>query len=329
MDAVAPPEVSPPPPAWPPTPPALALLSRLYGAVGGFGVGRALLARPEIRRRVRRWLLRVVAEERVQPDEVTVLIGIRDRTDYRLANALRSIRAQVVPGGRARAMVIDYGSVPEHALHTRALCEEFAATYVRLPRTPVWSRARCMNEGLRRVRTPFVMTSDADILLSPGYLKEAVRVLRRRPLSVVCSPMLDLPEASTSETRRAAREREPLPLQRWRARTTPRLGWGHHPSIAVGYTAFYRLVRGYDEFYEGWGEEDLDLLERFERLGLDAVRPGADVFYLHQWHPKHENLEAEERDEAIARNLAYRSSHHSIVRNDGGNVRRPRRRTRD
>lgn len=321
MDTVAPPRASPLAAAWPRTPPALALFSRLHGALGGSRAGRAVLRRIGLRRIARRGLQRVVAEEHERPGDVTVLIGIRDRTDYRLANALRSIRAQVVPGGRTRAMVVDYGSVPEHAVHTRALCEDFDATYVRVPRTPVWSRARCLNEGIRRVRTPLLMTSDADILLSPGYLAEAVRTLRRTPLSVVCSPMLDLPEATTSELRRTADESGPLPLARWRPRTTRRLEWDYHPSITVGYTIFYRLVRGYDEFYERWGDEDIDLLERLETLGLDPVLPGADVFYLHQWHPKHENLAEAERDEAIARNLAYRLSHHSIVRNDPGSLR--------
>lgn len=302
---------------WPRTPPALALLSTVNGALGRFGVGRSLLRELGVRRWARRWLRSVVAEEGEGADDVTVLIGIRNRTDYRLRNALRSIRDQELPGSRVEAMVVDYGSAPSHAARTREACEEFGGRYVRVEGGPVWSRARCLNEGIRRATTTFLMTSDADILLSPGYLAEAIRLLRQRPLSVVCAPMLDLPPSSVEATRRAARLAGPLPLEAWRPSTRPRLDWDFHPSIAVTRTSFHRLVRGYDEAYEVWGDEDVDLMQRLRKLGLEPVVPDDDVFYLHQWHPKHENVPEHAVEAAIARNRRVLESRHSIVRNAG------------
>lgn len=295
---------------------ALRLLSGLHARLGGRSGGRHLLRGLRVRSLARVWLRETVLPEASGGrDDVTVLIGIRNRADHRLANALKSLRAQTHPADRTRTLVVDYGSEPDAARAAAKLCRRYGAERIRVDGTGVWSRGRCLNVGIRRVRTTFLMTSDADIVLSPRYLADAVRALRRRPLSVVCSPMFDLPADSVGSAQRAARPGEPLPLEAWKARSSPRFAWDFHPSIGVAYTAFYRLIRGYDEFYEVWGEEDDDLMQRLEKLGLTPRRLDTDSFYLHQWHPKYEGVPGGEKADQIGRNVRHLGKTHSILRN--------------
>jgi hypothetical protein len=115
--------------------------------------------------------------------------------------------------------------------------------------------------------------------------------------------MLDLPEDTTAELQSIGESGGPLRLARWRNASTPRLDWAYHPSITMTYSAFHHLIRGYDEFFEVWGREDADLLRRLLKLGLDRRTLDAEAaFYLHQWHPKYENLPDEGREQASRRN---------------------------
>ena len=297
-------------------PSILGLLSRLHSELARSHTGRRVLRAMGIRRFARAWLRTSVLPSQVsRPDAITVVIGTQNRADYRLANALTSIRGQSLPREAIRIIVVDYASRPEQARTTAEMCREYDARYVQVDGPRVWSRARCLNIGLRQVDTKFSMTSDADVLLSPRYLASALAVLKEDPMSVVCSPMRDLPEVSVGLLKRAALTDGELKLEDWRARSTPRPESGFHPSITVSYTAYYQLIRGYDEYYEVWGSEDHDLMRRLRYVGLDPRVAGPQDFYLHQWHPKFEGVREGANANEIARNRAYFRSNHSILRN--------------
>ena len=296
--------------------PVVHMLSRLHEAMGDRPRARRLLARCGLRRASRAWLRRRVVEtEREAPDDVTVVIGVRDRADHRIVNAIECLRRQTLPRDRVRIVVVDWGSEPDAARFVERACRGHGVDFFRVETAGVWSRARCLNVALRRADTTYLMTSDADILLSPGYLADSLDRLRREPLSVICSPMLDLPEESVGGARRAARNGEPFPMEEWRERAEPRLDWDYHPSITITYTSFYQLVRGYDEFYEVWGKEDEDLLRRLERLGLEARALESDSYYMHQWHPKHEGVPGGADSDHVERNREHFRTTHSLLRN--------------
>jgi hypothetical protein len=81
------------------------------------------------------------------------------------------------------------------------------------------------------------------------------------------------------------------------------------------YTVFYKVVRGYDEYYQEWGSEDDDLMRRFMYLGLEPKVLDSGSCYLHQWHPKYEGVPDGGDSACIQRNLAHLRRTHSIVRN--------------
>ena len=280
------------------------ILGPMLRAFGLGGLGRAWLRRA------------VLADVLSRPRDVTVVIGVRNRSDYRIANALRSIREQTYAAGLVRVLVVDYGSEPSSQAVIMRLCAQHDVEYLRVDEAPVWSRARCLNIGIRRASTTFLMTSDADIMLSRGYLADAIRALEASPLSVLCSSMLDLPEESVEVMKNAVRPGGQLALDRWKDWCSPRFGSSYHRSVVLTYTAFFLLIRGYDEHYEVWGSEDDDLMRRFRYLGLRPRPLDSGSFYLHQWHPKFEGVPNGEQAAVIRRNYAYFARNHSIVRND-------------
>lgn len=280
------------------------LLGPTLRALGLSGLGRAWL---------RRTVLAALAS---RPRDVTVVIGVRNRADYRLANALRSIREQTYAADLVRVVVVDYGSEPSSQAIIMRLCGQHEAQYLQVAEAPVWSRARCLNIGIRRSSTTFLMTSDADVMLSRRYLADAIRALESSPLSVLCSSMLDLPQASVEVMKDAALPGGELALEKWKHWCSPRFGSRFHRSVALTFTAFFHLIRGYDEHYEVWGSEDDDLMRRFRYLGLRPQVLDSGSFYLHQWHPKFEGVPDSEQAEAARRNYAYFGRNHSIVRND-------------
>jgi hypothetical protein len=135
-------------------------------------------------------------------------------------------------------------------------------------------------------------------------------------MSVVCAAMLDLPEESTEIVKRAANLSEELDLEHWKKWCSPRFESKWHPAITFTFTAFYHHIRGYDEFYEVWGLDDDDLIQRFSYLGLEVRKLESGSFYLHQWHPKFEGVPGGKDHIQVQRNRAYQMRNHSIVRND-------------
>lgn len=292
------------------------LLSGAWSRLGRSSLGQGVLGLGLLEAVGKRWARTAIVERmRHLPDDVTVLIGIRNRTDYRIINALRCVQDQRYPWGRVHALVVDYGSEPSQARALEEICERRGASLLRVEEPGIWSRGRCLNVGLRRTTTKFVMTSDADLLLSSHYLADAVATLRARPLSVVCSPMLDLPEESRETLQRIARDEEPLDVDALSPRCPVRKGLKLHPSAGVTFTGFHHAIRGYDEFYEGWGREDDDLMSRLMALGIHMIAAPERSFYLHQWHPKYEGLNAEEQARSVERNTAHLQRSRSIVRN--------------
>jgi hypothetical protein len=270
-----------------------------------------------LRRLGRLWVRRTVQHELPRPDDVTIIIGIRNRGDYRFENALRSIRGQTHPAELIHPLVVDYGSEPEQARRTERICKDYRADYLRVDNAEVWNRSRCVNVGIRRTGTKFLMISDAEILISPRYVSGAVAQLQASPASIVLAPMLDLPEASGGILEQSARARGNLQLETWRQWSRVRRAHhavDEHTAICVGFTVLFKAIRGYDEYYEGWNGSDDDLIRRFEYLGLRPTPIQSESFYLHQWHADSRGRRASA--ERIRMNREHLRTTHTILRND-------------
>lgn len=273
-----------------------------------------------IRTPVRRRMLRKSFEKSIAclPDEVTVVIGVRNRIDHKIENTLASLRCQKGSGCHVHLIVIDYDNSPELSQAISKICQAYDALQVVVTGEPEWNKPHCYNIGIRMAQTKYLMSCDADILFAENYLATALDVLRRQPLSVVYSQMLDTPESCVDELQEWAKTRRSSNLQALRRKSTPRSSGDCNEGINMTYTYYYHLVRGYDEYYTKWGTEDSDLQKRFRFLGLDIVSVKDQTFYLHQWHPKFASLDAEKVHQAHIRNQAYFRRTNTIVRNPSG-----------
>lgn len=243
--------------------------------------------------------------------DITVVIGARNRGDFRLRNALAAIRAQTYPRDLVRIIVVDYGSDPSQAAATESLTRRFGGDYLGVETTGPWNRAHCLNIGIRQAKTALVQTGDVDILFADNYLEECVDRLSKDPLQYAHCLCTDLPEECNGIL---TSDEVPTPQLLRTLRDQGRSRPGGMGIIAI-HRQFLERLRGYDEFFDTYGGEDLDLVQRLQCLGLTCADLGDKSFYLHQWHPPF-RIQDREAFEAIAqRNRAYVKQACSMIRN--------------
>ncbi len=272
----------------------------------------------------RRKLKQLIAREySTKPDDITVMICIKGRMDFRLENNLRSIRSQTYPKELIKIVVVDYDNHEEDAKKLRSLCEKFEAKIIRVTNRPVWNKSHAFNVALRHVETKFLMTNDADMILSQNYIEESIKSIKSKPLSLVLNVMLDLSEDSVEELELYAKNGHVPDTENLKSNTIKRKTYTDivgademHIAIFVTYSIFCKIIRGYDEFYTFWGSEDNDMYRRLHYFGLETINLKNRAYYMHQWHPKYEGVQHPGLNEVIKKNRDYFNLNHSIIRND-------------
>jgi glycosyltransferase involved in cell wall biosynthesis len=215
---------------------------------------------------------------------ITVVIPVRDRGGQRLRNSLRSLRWQT-SGPPAEVFVVSHGSRREVDADLRRLCEEESATLIVTGQADQpWNKSLALNIGIRRstATVPYLMTMDADMMLSPGFLAAVIEHLSRNTPALVLCRISDLPA-------RAAVPSDPQELlgafDHLRARTRLRARSGSG-GIQAARRSFFFGIRGYDEDLVWWGAMDGDLVNRARLVGLSIVWIDDRAAMLHQWHPR-------------------------------------------
>lgn len=263
-------------------------------------------------RRLRRVYYRRVMS-RHDPEDVTVVIAVKNRCDYRMINCLRSIRHQDYDQALLNIVLVDYDSDPEYIARYERACDEYGVTYVRVDDRAVWCRGEALNIAIREVTTKYVFSADIDVILQRNYIGTAVGELRRDPLQVILTRVRYCSEGEIVGE---------IDFDGYDARfnghpTLPPVNLG--PGLSMTFTEFFRAIRGYDEFYKWWGLEDWDVLYRLQLLGLRWADISDKSIILHQWHPKYQGCPNGADFEAIkARNAEYYQRTTSLVRNRAG-----------
>ena len=93
---------------------------------------------------------------------------------------------------------------------------------------------------------------------------------------------------------------------------------GYSTGLVFTYSAYARRMRGYDEYYTGWGSEDVDFVKRLRYCGLELCTIDASSYYLHQWHPRSEGVSEDDFLAQRKRNEDYERRNVSIKRNPAG-----------
>jgi hypothetical protein len=249
--------------------------------------------------------------------QVTVIIGVRNRFGSRLQNALLSLRMQDYSQKDIQVLVVDYGSELRASQEVVAQCAQFGATVVHVSGVQKWNRSHCLNIGIRCASTPYVLLSDVDVIFPPTFLTTAVQRLRLRPLAVVKSSLCNMPRETEKLELPAEPEAYRLSVAHLLEQTKARDAEGQ-ASILLLERRLLLSMRGLDEFYEGWGFEDIDLYNRLMWYGVEFCNISDAAPLLHQWHPPYEGVNDSTLEETKERNRRYFQIADTLTRNRGG-----------
>jgi len=203
---------------------------------------------------------------------LTIIFGYRNREPERVARCLASLAAQTRRD--FCVLFVDYGSWPEQANAVRAVVEQhpFSRYIYTDTRGWVWNRSHALNIGVKLAETPYVMTSDVDMLFDPGFVDVLLQVQDDHKI-IHCAPRF-LPERFHDWDRAVDVGRH-----------LPSGGRGHRGVCQSFPRALACKCRGFDEQYRIWGAEDLDFAERMQSEGLKDTWIEDIAFLFHQWHP--------------------------------------------
>lgn len=128
-------------------------------------------------------------------------------------------------------------------------------SYIHTPTSEKWNRSRCLNLGVDAVETDFIFTNDADCIWVTDVAAEVVDALKRE-----CHVVYRVRRAKTVNT---------------------------HGAGMQGYSKHWPVR--WDERYEGYGREDIDMFEQAKRTGRHIEELSGGIVHLP--HPKDTMIE--------------------------------------
>ena len=197
------------------------------------------------------------------------IIGYRNRDLKRVKNSMDSIARQ--DGQNFEVVFVNYGSDEqitseiEHLVKNYSFCKYIYSE----TRGMVWSRAHALNIGLKSASGDYVIFSDIDLLFPAIFTELLTLFLSDR--TFLTHRCYYLPQGFELNSECNGK-------------------FDDIPSSYVGLLAVKRehslKINGFDEFYQIWGAEDDDFIERLERAGLQRrIIDVSDIPIWHQWHP--------------------------------------------
>ena len=211
--------------------------------------------------------------------QISALIPIRNRSGPRLENCLKSLRWQDYNPAEVDIIIADYGSSEEHLPNMRELAECYNAKIVRIEEHGVWNRSKALNHGIQHTTSKFVFCTDVDMIFAPNFVSTVLMTQARQndQAFIICHNR-DLPEHI--EMKVWSLEDIPYLLGEANFRLTSGTG-----PCQVAHREFFERIRGFDEGYKFWGQEDNDMRYRAGSAGLREVWIHDQTAMLHQWHP--------------------------------------------
>ncbi len=255
---------------------------------------------------------------------ITVIISVYNRLDY-LQKALVSLQHQsVIPH---EVIVSDDGSKEPIVDFLRELAGQFTFKLKLVRQEDRGFRlARCKNNGIRLAQNDFLVFWDQDVIGTRHYL-QTFWEHRRSGRFVVAYPvrltevqtaqltLKDIEQGQFDHLLQAAqlqkikkqfrKDRFYYYLRKFVLRndTRPKLRGG----IFGIFKSDLQIVNGFDEKYQGWGNEDDDLGRRLYASGVVGVNPFYKEFPLHLYHPPyHQNGQRVNQDYYLQRQKEIR-----------------------
>lgn len=265
-------------------------------------------------------------------EKFSVIVSVYNRLNY-LKNALISIQNQsVVP---SEVIVTDDGSQEPIEAFLKELAGNFSFS-IKLVRQQDrgFRLARCKNNGIRIASNDFLVFWDQDVIGTKNYL-QVYRHYQKPGRFLVSYPVRLTPEQTQQLTETDIRsgrfnhllKKEQIAKIHRQYRKDRFYYWyrklfAHkdtRPKLRGGVFGIFKedllRVNGFDEKYQGWGNEDDDLGRRLYASGVTGLNPFYDEFPLHLYHPPYHqngqrvNLEYYRQRQKEIRQGAIRATH--------------------
>lgn len=203
---------------------------------------------------------------------LTIVIPNRNRALVTVKRTLASIAIQLYAD--VKVVVIDYGS---EVVYQKELEQHIAVLdNVSLMCCPtqgqLWQKTRAINIVLQQCDTAYFMVADMDMLFHPDFVTKIQQYFHPDEVTYFKVGIL------TEEESTLEKEFGDYQVK------------FYTNEEATGMTLFpvtiLKKIRGFDEFYHGWGSEDTDVHVRLRNLGIPVHFNEEETLLLHQWHPK-------------------------------------------
>lgn len=205
---------------------------------------------------------------------ITLIFGYKNREIIRVKRCLDSLDTQ--RNKNFRVLFVDYGSNLQLSRSVKKLINSYRfCQYIYVDaRGWVWNRAHALNIGIRLVETPFIMTTDVDLIFSLDFINDFIEELGGN---------IELHSSAFSL---------PKNFKSWeKLNNTHSVKFKPKEMTALGLvqatnTDVLHEIQGFDENYSIWGAEDFDLNSRLKIKGYKTK--WLDLYItpvFHQWHP--------------------------------------------
>ena len=196
-------------------------------------------------------------------NQITVIITIRNRESSRIENQVNSIRKY---GANPTIHVVDYGSDENYKNQYEKLCAKLNIKFTHMYAEGLpWNKCRAINYGVRQATTPFIVTSDVDMIYTSNPFQWCLDNFEEKCIYHI--PTYWLPKSANFKKAQAA-------------------GIGNSGGFVFSHIQAFIDTNGYDERFVYWGKEDADFPIRLRTLGYKQIwLPETEHKLYHQWHP--------------------------------------------
>lgn len=198
---------------------------------------------------------------------ITYIYPYRNRDIERIKRSLDSLANQ--ENSDFDVIFVDYGSTFEIASQVESLIGNYP--FVKYIYTysigKPWNRSKALNIGIKHVQSNYVLSADIDMIFHStfnGLLKDLVDANKVTFFKV---GYLSKNEAYDNK------ELKPESYSNHRAK-----GISLYPKSAL------EAINGFDEFFNCWGSEDEDIINRLRLYGLEVSFYNENTLVYHQYH---------------------------------------------
>jgi glycosyltransferase involved in cell wall biosynthesis len=255
--------------------------------------------------------LRACEQKHLPLVTVIISIGVDNPSSDRARNlktALAALSRQSLSRDEYRVIVVEQG--PKPLLESAAgLSNEYVFAY---NASGAFNRSWGRNVGAMRATTGVLCTFDADMIVPRDFLQRGLLAWRCGALAIrPYSEVLYMDDESTAHVRQEVAAGVSVDCE------GPTLRGGIHPWSKGGClwvdAGLYHRMRGHDERFRGWGQEDNEFFSRLERQTAVLTLTGR---VLHLYHSRH----FEKSDEPRESRLLQRALQYGLLRPQSGEI---------